>query len=66
MGKWDKCVFVPPTPFPMVNVEQENGVAAVVVVDKNCEGGNRDAPRLIESDNGDRLQLIACNVKTEK
>ena len=35
-------------------VEHENGVAAVVE-DKNCDGGSRDAPRLIESDKGDRL-----------
>lgn len=53
VGKWEKCEFVPP-PFPMVNVEHENGVAAVVD-DKKCEVGNRDVPRLIESDNGDRL-----------
>ncbi len=43
-----------PIPFPNVNVEHENGVAAVVD-DKNCDGGKRDCPRLTESDNGDRL-----------
>jgi hypothetical protein len=40
----------------MVNVEQENGVAAVVD-DRNCDGGKRAVPRLTESDNGDRLLM---------
>ncbi len=53
VGKCDKWVFVPP-PFPIVNVEHENGVAAVVD-DKNWDGGKRAVPRLTESDNGDRL-----------
>lgn len=46
----------------MVNVEHENGVAAVVD-DRNCEGGNRDVPRLIESDNGDRLYPVTFHCK---
>jgi hypothetical protein len=46
--------FVVPPTLPNVNVEHENGVAAVVD-DKNCDGGKRDVPRLTESDNGDRL-----------
>lgn len=39
----------------MVNVEQEKGVAAVDD-ERNWDGGRRAAPRLIESDSGDRLQ----------
>jgi hypothetical protein len=26
-----------------------------VVAERNCDGGKRDAPRLMESDSGDRL-----------
>ena len=52
-GKFDKGP-VPLTPLPKVNVEHENGVAAVVD-ERNCEAGKRDPPRLIESDSGDRL-----------